>query len=94
MKRTVTTHSGEQPSGLTETSVTPSMAPVRANITIDEALWREAKLAAGVSSHKRLIELALRALIESSARQRLAAGFGSIPTASAPARRRSKRKSA
>ena len=67
---------------------------MRTTLNIDDRLLTEAQRATGVSSKTRVIELALRALIEQAARKRLAKLYGAVPKATAPARRRMGRRSA
>jgi Arc/MetJ family transcription regulator len=67
---------------------------MRTTLDIDEKLLHEARRASGVESKTKLIELALRELVERAARKRLAALHGTLPRASAPERRRPGRRSA
>jgi Arc/MetJ family transcription regulator len=53
-----------------------------------------ARRAVGVDSKTRVIEIALRALVEHAARKRLASLRGALPKAKAPRRRRPSRRSA
>jgi Arc/MetJ family transcription regulator len=61
---------------------------VRTTLNLDDNLMRAAQQATGVAGKTALVELGLRALVESSARRRLAALQGKIPGLKAPARRR------
>jgi Arc/MetJ family transcription regulator len=67
---------------------------IRTTLNIDGQLLADAQRAAGVDSKTKVIELALRALIEQAARKRLSALHGALPKAAAPERRRTGRRSA
>ena len=67
---------------------------MRTTLDIDGELLAAAQRAAGVDSKTRVIEIALRALVERAARKRLAALHGALRKAKAPKRRRSARRSA
>lgn len=67
---------------------------MRTTLDIDDNLLAAAQRAVGVDSKTRVIEIALRALIEHAARKRLAALHGAVPKAKAPGRRRTNRRSA
>ena len=61
---------------------------MRTTLNIDDHLLREAKRAAGLESKTRVVELALRVLVEQAARKRLAALHGAIPNIGNVPRRR------
>jgi Arc/MetJ family transcription regulator len=63
---------------------------VKTTLDIDGDLLREAQRAAGSTSKRRVVELALKALIGYVARRRLAGLHGAIPSARSPRRRRSR----
>jgi Arc/MetJ family transcription regulator len=65
---------------------------MRTTLDIDDELMAAARKAVGVESKTRVIEMGLQALIESAARQRLAALHGALPKAKAPPRRRPRRR--
>ena len=67
---------------------------MRTTLNIDAELLAEAQRTTGIDSKTKVIETALRALIEQSARKRLAALYGKIPNAKAPERRRMGRRTA
>jgi Arc/MetJ family transcription regulator len=67
---------------------------MRTTLNIDDALLAEARRATGIESKTKVIEHALKAVIQHAARKRLASLHGAIPNASAPERRRTPRKTA
>jgi Arc/MetJ family transcription regulator len=63
---------------------------MRTTLNIDGQLLAEAQRTTGLDSKTRVIELALRSLIEQAGRKRLAALHGAVPKARAPERRRTR----
>ena len=61
---------------------------MRTTLNIDDALLAAAMRATGIDSKTRIIEVALEALIQAAARERIAAMYGRAPKAKAPPRRR------
>jgi Arc/MetJ family transcription regulator len=62
---------------------------MRTTLDLDEDLLEQARRATGIATKTELVESGLRALVEKSARKRLAALAGKIPEAKpAPRRRR------
>ena len=66
---------------------------MRTTLNIDDELLAEAQRTTGIGSKTKVIEMALRSLIERAAFKRLAALHGTIPKATAPERRRMRRRS-
>jgi Arc/MetJ family transcription regulator len=64
---------------------------MRTKVDVDTELFKEAQRAAGKGSKARIVDMALRAFVEQSARKRLAALEGSIPKVKSPRRRRLRR---
>jgi Arc/MetJ family transcription regulator len=64
---------------------------MRTKVEVDAELFKQAQRAAGKRSKARIVEMALRAFVEQSARKRLAALEGSMPKAKSPRRRRLRR---
>jgi len=64
------------------------LAGMRITIDIDDELMGAAQQVAGVAAKAAVIEIALRALVATAARQRLAAMHGALPKVKAPSRRR------
>ncbi len=60
---------------------------MRTTLDLDADLLEKAQRATGVTGKTAVIELGLRALVEQSARRRLAMLAGTIPGAKAPPRR-------
>jgi Arc/MetJ family transcription regulator len=67
---------------------------MRTTLNIDDHLLAEAQRATGIDSKTKVIEVALRSLLEQAGRKRLAALHGAFPKAKAPDRRRPRRRSA
>lgn len=61
---------------------------MRTTLNLDPEVYRQAAKATGVEEKTKLIHLGLKALIQESARKRLASLYGRIRKASAPSRRR------
>lgn len=67
---------------------------MRTTLNISDDLYREAQRVVGVDSKTRVIEFALRALVEQDARRRLARLHGSLPNVRNVPRRRPKGRNA
>jgi len=65
---------------------------MRTTLILDDALMRRAQQLTGITEKTALVRAGLEALIAREAARRLAALGGSMPEASAPARRRPARK--
>lgn len=66
---------------------------MRTTLHIDDELYREAADLTGVASKSRLVEVALRDLVQRAAARRLARLLGEVPRFEAPRRQRGRAQS-